>query len=171
MGWVILLAFVLVPIVEIGVFIEVGGALGLWPTLGLILLTAVLGSWQLRLQGLATLAKARSQMDQGVMPAHELFDGLCLLVAGALLLTPGFVTDAVGALLFLPPFRAMLRIWAARHVVSHTVYTAGPGGPGHPAGPRRRPDGDIIDGEYEDVSDAEDSHKDPYQDDPRKLEP
>lgn len=166
MGWVILLAFILVPIVEIGVFIEVGGALGLWPTLGLILLTAFLGSWQLRVQGLATLTKARAQMERGTMPARELFDGLCLLVAGALLLTPGFVTDALGALLFVPPFRAFLRNWAARYIAVHgsahgQVFTDG-------ADPRRSaPDGDIIDGEYEDVSESPSSHKD----DPRKLTP
>ncbi len=116
MGLVILLAFILVPLVEIGVFIEVGGWLGLWPTLGLILLTAVLGSWQLRAQGLSTLARARQQLDQGQMPAEELFDGFCLIIAGALLLTPGFVTDAVGFALFLPAFRRLLRRQLARHV-------------------------------------------------------
>ena len=163
MGWVILLAFILVPIVEIGVFIEVGGALGLWPTLGLIVLTAVLGSWQLRVQGLATLTKARAQMERGAMPARELFDGLCLLVAGALLLTPGFVTDGLGAVLFVPPFRALLRRWAAGYVAAHgQVFTDG-------AGPRRTaPDGDLIEGDYEDVSESPSSRK---KDDPRKLTP
>ena len=64
MGFLILLAFIAVPILEIAVFIQVGGVIGLWPTLGLILLTALLGSWQLRAQGLATLTKARDQMDK-----------------------------------------------------------------------------------------------------------
>ena len=103
MAIVLLAAFILVPLIEIAVFIKVGGWIGLWPTLALIVLTAVLGTWQLRAQGIATLARARSQMERGVMPARELFDGLCLLVAGALLLTPGFVTDAMGGLLFVPP--------------------------------------------------------------------
>lgn len=116
MGLVILLVFILVPLVEIGVFIEVGGWIGLWPTLGLILLTAALGSWQLRAQGLSTLARARQQMDAGEMPARELFDGLCLIIAGALLLTPGFVTDAVGLALFVPAFRGLLRRHLARHL-------------------------------------------------------
>ncbi len=160
MGLVILLALILAPLIEIGVFIEVGGALGLWPTLGLIVLTALLGAWQLRVQGLATLTKARSQMDRGVMPARELFDGLCLLAAGALLLTPGFVTDSLGALLFVPPFRDFLRRRAAQHLAEHgEVYV-------HASAGRRPPgDGEVIDGDYRDVTDSE--PKDP----PPKLEP
>ena len=160
MGLLILLALILAPLIEIGVFIEVGGALGLWPTLGLIVLTALLGAWQLRVQGLATLTKARAQMDRGVMPARELFDGLCLLAAGALLLTPGFVTDALGALLFVPPFRDFLRRRAAQHVAAHgEVYV-------HASAGRRPPGGgDVIDGDYRDVTDSE--PKDP----PPKLKP
>ncbi len=67
MGILVLIAFIAVPLIEIGVFIQVGGFIGLWPTLGLIVLTAVLGTWQLRAQGLATLERARRQIDQGVL--------------------------------------------------------------------------------------------------------
>ena len=109
MAFLILLALILVPLIEIGVFIEVGGAIGLWPTLALIVVTALLGTWQLQAQGLTTLNRAREQMDRGAMPARELFDGACLLIAGALLLVPGFVTDVLGALLFVPPVRDALR--------------------------------------------------------------
>ncbi|MEX2631790.1 MAG: FxsA family protein [Tistlia sp.] len=116
MGLVLLLLFITVPLVEIAVFIQVGDWIGLWPTLALILLTAILGTWQLRLQGMATLARARQQLDRGEVPAAELFNGLCLLVAGALLLTPGFVTDAAGASLFLPPVRGWLRRRFGRHL-------------------------------------------------------
>ena len=80
-----LVAFIGVPILEIALLIEVGGIIGLWPTLGLILLTAVIGSWQLRTQGLATLARGRTQLDAGNMPTRELFDGFCLVIAGAAL--------------------------------------------------------------------------------------
>lgn len=128
MGLVLLLLFIAVPIVEIAVFIQVGGWIGLWPTLGLILLTAILGSWQLRLQGLATVARARRQMDRGEIPARELFDGLCLLFAGALLLTPGFVTDLAGASLFLPPVRDWLRRRLGHHLEARA--TAGAAGAG-----------------------------------------
>ena len=100
MGILLLAALIGVPLIEIGLFIEIGGFIGLWPTLALVILTAVVGSWQLRLQGLATLARARQQLDRGQLPARELFDGFCLVIAGALLLTPGFMTDAVGLALF-----------------------------------------------------------------------
>jgi UPF0716 protein FxsA len=164
MGIFVLIAFIGVPLVEIGVFIQVGGFIGLWPTLGLIVLTAVLGTWQLRAQGLATLGRARQQIDQGILPAHELFDGLCLLVAGALLLTPGFVTDAVGFLLFLPPVRATLRQILARHVTASAQTRAWADGEEVPGrGPKG---GGVIDGEFEDLTD---DPRSPGGDDDRKL--
>ena len=88
--------------------IEVGGWLGLGPTLALIILTAVVGTWMLRRQGSAVLRRAQQQMQQGAMPVAEVFEGFCLVIAGALLLTPGFLTDTAGALLLLPPVRAFL---------------------------------------------------------------
>ena len=149
MGIFLLAAFIGVPLIEIAVFVEVGAALGLWPTLGLVVLTAVLGTWQLRAQGLATLLSARNQVERGALPTRELFDGACLLVAGALLLTPGFVTDGVGFFLFLRPVRDILLGLLARHVQARAqsrVYVAGervsPGGR----------DGPIIDGDYRDVT-------------------
>lgn len=162
MGFLILIALIAVPLVEIAVFIQVGGVLGLWPTLGLILLTALLGSWQLRTQGLATLTKAREQMDRGVMPARELFDGLCLLVGGALLLTPGFVTDLLGGLLFVPPFREFLRRTLGRRIAAARqtrVYMDGE------EVFRYRSDGDVIDGDYRTVA------PEPPEDDPADRDP
>jgi UPF0716 protein FxsA len=150
MGVLILIAFICVPLIEIAVFIQVGGLVGLWPTLALIVLTAVLGSWQLRAQGLATLHRARSQMERGELPARELFDGLCLLVAGAFLLTPGFVTDAVGALLFVPPLRQALRQAIGRYLAAKAetrVFVDGR------EVHRQGPDGRTIDGEYDDLTD------------------
>ncbi len=116
MALLLLAAFILVPLIEIGLFIEIGGWLGLWPTLGLIVLTAIVGTALLRQQGLATLRRAQSQLDAGHLPAKELFDGVCLLVGGLLLLTPGFFTDTVGFALLLPPVRAFLRVYLAKHV-------------------------------------------------------
>lgn len=154
MGLVLLIAFIGVPIIEIAVFIEVGGWLGLWPTLGLVILTAVVGSLELRAQGLATVNKLRRQLDAGELPSDTLFDGVCLLFAGALLLTPGFVTDIVGMALFLPPFRRFLRATLGRYIARHAearVFADGGGG-----GPRggRQPD-DVIDADYEEVRDPE----------------
>lgn len=158
MAILLLAAFIGVPLVEIAVFIQVGGWIGLWSTLGLVILTAVVGTWQLRAQGLATLLRARDQVDRGALPTRELFDGACLLIAGALLLTPGFVTDAAGFLLFLPPVRDMLRELLARHVRGsmETRYfvdgeEVGPAGTGRPG----RPGGPVIDGEYREVSEED----------------
>ncbi len=162
----LLAAFIGVPLVEIAVFVQVGGWIGLLPTLALVVLTAVLGTWQLRTQGLATLLRARDQVDRGALPARELFDGACLLVAGALLLTPGFVTDTAGFLLFLPPVRDKLRELLARYVQAsmETGRFAGgedvrPGGAGWPGGSQ----GPIIDGEFRDVSDTAPPERPPRQ--------
>ncbi len=149
MGILLLAAFIGVPIVEIAVFIEVGGVLGLWPTLGLVVLTAVLGTWQLRAQGLATLMRARDQVERGALPTRELFDGACLLVAGALLLTPGFVTDAAGFLLFFRPVRDLLLGVLARHVQTRMQTRVFVDGEEVSTG---GPDGPVIDGEYRDVT-------------------
>ena len=165
----LLAAFIGVPLVEIAVFIQVGGWIGLGWTLVLVVLTAILGTWQLRAQGLATLLRARDQVDRGALPARELFDGACLLVAGALLLTPGFVTDATGFLLFLPPVRDKLRELLARYVQTSMETRRFVGGEEVGTGPRGRPgrgpsrghggghsggQGPVIDGEYRDVSET-----------------
>ena len=156
MGLVIFLLFLLVPLIEIGVFIEVGGWIGLLPTLGLILLTAVLGTWQLRAQGLSTLARARQQMEQGQLPAQELYDGFCLIIAGALLLTPGFVTDAVGFALFVPAFRRLLRRVIARRIRLRTeVRMRRPQTRGQSQG-QSRGSTTIIDGEFREVPEDHD---------------
>ncbi len=173
----LLAAFIGVPLLEIAVFIQVGGLIGLWPTLALVILTAAIGSWQLRAQGLATLSRARGQMDAGRLPARELFDGLCLLFAGALLLTPGFVTDAFGLLLFLPAFREWLRGWASRYVQTHGETRVwvngeevrrpdGPGGRGGGAGGGAGR-GTVIDGEFEELR----PERDPDPRDPDDSEP
>ena len=109
MGAVPFAAFVGVSIIEIGLFIEIGGRIGLGPTIGVIVLTAFAGTTLLRHQGLAILRRAQASLTENRFPMDEVFDGLCLVVAGALLLTPGFFTDAFGLLLFVPPFRLFLR--------------------------------------------------------------
>ena len=105
----ILLAFIILPIIEIAVFIQVGGLIGLWPTLALILLTAFAGAALLRIQGFAVARRAQESLARNELPVAEVFDGFCLVAAGVLLLTPGFVTDTLGALLFIPAFRRFLR--------------------------------------------------------------
>lgn len=100
-----LLLFIAVPIVEMWILIQVGGEIGALPTIGLVVLTATIGLSLLKRQGLSTLMSARAKMDQGRIPAGELVSGVMLAVGGALLLTPGFVTDVVGFLLLIPATR------------------------------------------------------------------
>ena len=171
MGLILLAAFIGVPLLEIAVFIQVGEVIGLWPTLGTVVATAVAGTWCLRAQGLATLARARSQVSQGALPARELFDGACLLVAGALLLTPGFVTDSVGFLLFMPPVREALRKALSQHlegrmesrvfVDGQEVHRSGPNSGPNSAPNSARPSsarggpGPVIEGDYDEVEEPE----------------
>ena len=102
---VLLLLFFLVPLVEIYLLIEIGGVIGVGWTIFLVVFTAVLGAFLVRTQGFSTVNRIRTQLDQGQLPAMEMFEGLFLLVAGALLLTPGFFTDAVGFICLTPPLR------------------------------------------------------------------
>lgn len=103
-----LIVFMLVPIVEMWILIEVGGWIGALPTIALVVLTATLGLSLLKRQGLSTLMSARRKMDEGSIPASELVSGVMIAVGGALLLTPGFVTDAIGFALLIPQTRQWL---------------------------------------------------------------
>lgn len=155
-------AFLLVPIAEIYVLIQVGTVIGAFSTIVLIVFTALLGSLLIRMQGLATLERVRTAMARGEVPAVEMMEGVCLLVAGALLLTPGFVTDSIGFVLLVPMLRramifAMIERGVLRSATGHSA-PAGAGGTGRqaPRGipPRAQPgsrsaQGQIIDGEFE----------------------
>jgi len=102
---ILLLLFIAIPLLEIYLLIQIGEEIGALPTVALVIFTAVLGVWLLRWQGLTTLAQAQQSMAQGQLPAIPLIEGLFLLVAGVLLLTPGLFTDAIGFLLLVPPLR------------------------------------------------------------------
>ena len=107
-------AFLVVPVVEIVLFIVVGRYIGLAATIAIVLATAVLGSWLVARQGRETLARFGSEMGEGRFPASTMAHGGMILVAGALLLTPGFLTDAVGFVLLLPPVREWIRLAVTR---------------------------------------------------------
>ncbi|MCG6886019.1 MAG: FxsA family protein [Proteobacteria bacterium] len=107
----LLLLFLLVPLVEIYFLIKVGDVIGAGWTVFLVVFTAVLGVWLLRVQGISTVYKVQATLEQGELPATAILEGMLLLVAGALLLTPGFVTDTIGFLLLIPPLRARLAGW------------------------------------------------------------
>jgi UPF0716 protein FxsA len=122
---VLLLAFIAVPLLEIFLFVQVGERIGAWPTVGLVVLTAILGVGLLQMQGLETWSRAQMSLLQGALPAQELLEGAVLLVSGALLLTPGFFTDALGFLGLLP----WTRRWAIRRWLRGR-FSEGPGGRG-----------------------------------------
>ncbi|MCB5199204.1 FxsA family protein [Loktanella sp. TSTF-M6] len=141
----LLLAFIAVPLIEIALFIQVGGAIGLWPTLLIVLLTAILGSWLVRSQGARELNRLQSSFSQLSDPSEPLANGAMILFAGALLLTPGFFTDAVGFFLLIPSVRhrVFLAIKARVNVQRFQMGT-----PPHQS---PRPDDTVIDGEYSTV--------------------
>ena len=151
----LLLLFTVTPLVELTLLLRVHGAIGLGPTLALVLATGLGGAVLARWQGVRALRRTQEALAAGRMPGRELFDGALILVAGTLLVTPGVLTDALGLLLLLPPVRGLvargLRHWAAGRV--HVVSHRGPDGHGaHGHGPfgheHRRgggPDDDVID--------------------------
>jgi len=144
----LLLLLIGVPIIEIALFIEIGGYIGLWPTLATILVTAVIGAALVRRQGLATLAKAQAEVDAGRPPVRELFDGVCILIAGALLLTPGFMTDAVGLALLIPGFRTVL----GRRLLELIKARGGTTVHWHIESTRTRGTSTVVDAEFEDLT-------------------
>ena len=162
MGFFVLLLFIGVPVIEIATFIQVGDIIGLWPTIAIVILTAFIGTALLRQQGISTLMRAQSAMNEGRMPAEELFDGVCLLLAGAFLLTPGFITDCIGFLLFFPPFRSLIRLKAKDFLKNKgSIHVAGMGTQ-NPHQRQNQPqpnekNSTIIDADFEDVTSNPDS--------------
>lgn len=136
---ILFLLFLAVPVAEIYLLIQVGQRIGALPTVGLVVGTAVLGAALLRHQGISTLMKAREMMDRGELPAMQLLEGLFLVVGGALLLTPGFVTDAVGFLCLVPA----LRRWVIGQVIARGRWVTVSSAP-----TEDRPGHRVIDGEF-----------------------
>ena len=106
--------FLVVPFVELFLIIQVGQAIGAVPTIGILILVSIVGAWLVKREGLEVLSRARVRMHAGEVPGSEIIDGVLILFAGALLVTPGFVTDLCGILLLLPPVRAGMRRGATR---------------------------------------------------------
>lgn len=163
---ILLFAFIAVPIIEIALFIQVGGFLGFWPTIGLVLVTAFVGASLVRSQGIMTLMSVQQRLNQGEIPAQQILEGVLLAVAGVLLLTPGFMTDLMGMLVLLPTTRAMLAQYLMKKVVvkgnfqsgfaqqNYQFYSRGPfdnGADSH--------GGNTFDGEFERKDDENDSSK------------
>ena len=140
----LLVLFIVVPIAELYLFLTLGTHIGLAPTLLIILLTAVVGAALTRSQGSRAMANFRQATAEGRLPHREALDGLLILLAGAVLLTPGFLTDTVGFLLLLPPVRTALRGRLADKFKARFQIISPPGEQAPPFS-RRRDDGDFID--------------------------
>jgi len=136
------LAFLAVPLIEIALFIQVGGAIGLWPTLGIVIITAIIGTWLVRSQGIMALRNLRNSFSRLDDPTEHLAHGAMILFAGALLLTPGFFTDAVGFALLIPPVRKAVFNYLRKRVKVQTFDMGGP----------RPSDADVIDVEFHEVN-------------------
>jgi len=113
MSLYLLILFIVLPLVEIYIFILVGSAIGAFTTISLIILTACLGAIMMRSQGIKIWTKIRSQLNNHTLPAQALWHGLLILLSGVLLITPGFITDTVGLMLFIP----QVRIWLLKTLI------------------------------------------------------
>ncbi|WP_375687908.1 FxsA family protein [Pseudooceanicola sp. LIPI14-2-Ac024] len=159
----LLLAFIAVPMIEIALFIQVGGIIGLWWTLGIVLATAVIGTYMVKAQGRQVLDQVRRSFNELSDPTQPLAEGAMILFAGAMLLTPGFFTDTVGLLLLIPPVRHFAFRFIKKHVKVQSMsygFSTGPQAQPRPGQPRTGGSGDVIDGEFRDL-DADFEELDP----------
>ena len=155
----LLLAFLVVPIIELYLFVQVADAIGFGSTLFWIVAVSIIGAWLVKREGMGALRRANQRVAQGEVPTDELVNGILILFAGALMLTPGFLTDATGLLLLFPPTRALVRGSLKGRFTSGPIVIGrfggtsfggfGPGGPGTGSGGPggRRGPGDVWDAE------------------------
>lgn len=143
--WLFLI-LLLVPIIEIALFIQVGGILGLWPTLLIVILTAIIGTVLLRSQGIATIKHLQYNLSQRQSPITTILNGILILISGVVLLTPGFFTDTVGFLLLIPPIRNLIIKWATHKFSISTQSTE----------QKKSSKNEIIEGEFQNINDPKD---------------
>ncbi len=144
----IFLVLLLIPLLEITTIILVGQAVGAWWTFGALIALSVFGAWLVHREGRRTWGRLREALRQGQPPAKELTDAALVLVGGAMLLTPGFLTDALGLFFVLPLTRPVTRVWLQTVVASRLLGSFGPvGAPRQGGGPRRTTRGEVIEGE------------------------
>lgn len=135
--------FILIPLLEIYLLIKIGGIIGALPTVFMVVFTAALGVFLLRHQGIYTLAKVQSAMGRGELPTMAMLEGVILILCGALLLTPGFFTDAIGFLGLVPAIRRrLIMIVLERGLFTGMPRSSGPRGRGEERGPR------TLEGDY-----------------------
>jgi UPF0716 protein FxsA len=147
----LLLLFTLIPLIELAVMIKVGGIIGIGPTIAMVLAAGVLGAALARHEGLRTLHGVQADVAAGRVPGDRIIDALLILVAGVLLIAPGFVTDLIGVLLLIPPVRVLARGYLKKRFVARFTIISGAGpNSGHPRG-----QDDLIDVEARSPQDSE----------------
>jgi UPF0716 protein FxsA len=134
----IFLFVLIIPFAEIYLLLEVGGIIGPFPTIFLVVFTAVLGAWLLKQQGFATFQRFQTSLAQGAIPAYEMIEGPIILVGGALLLTPGFITDILGFACLIPSLRRKI----AKYILEHHLIDGAVFRNGKPAEPN------VLEGEF-----------------------
>ena len=146
--------FILIPISELMVFVSVSDEIGLGTALLISLLTAIIGGAIVKYQGIQTMSAANQSLQKGHVPSKEMFDGFCLIAAGATLITPGFITDALGCALLIPAFRNLLRNKMVQSGKFQATGFSAEYGEFHDGNPHARPaDPTIIEAEYETLDD------------------
>lgn len=163
MIWLLLL-FIVVPLTELALLLRIGDAIGLGPTIALVILTGMLGWWLAKREGLRTWLKIQSELNQGRLPGNHLVDALLILVAGAVLITPGVLTDAVGFLLLIPPVRSMVRNALKKRFQSRVVMVNMSRG----MGPFQRASEDFVDVEAYEPEDESESPPSSDQSEPAR---
>jgi len=153
MGVLLFLIFVIVPILELAVIIQIGSAIGVLPTIAILIADALLGAALMRSQSRATWQRFNVTLAEGRVPGREVMDGALVIFGGALMLTPGFITDILGLFLLLPPTRAVVRAVLVRRYGSRLVATAASGAQTRffSFGTRPGPDDDVVDSSATDI--------------------
>lgn len=121
---VLFVLFIVIPIIELVLIIQVGQALGAWNTIGLLIIDSLIGAWLVKHQGLGLLKRSRERLQKGEMPSYEIFSGIAILFAGALMLTPGFLTDVFGLIILIPPIRSVAIAGIRRNFRSRATNTS-----------------------------------------------
>ncbi|AMJ88498.1 FxsA family protein [Alteromonas sp. Mac1] len=153
------LLFAILPIVEIALLVQVGGIIGGWNTIGLVILTAFIGAYFVKREGIATLQTAQAKMQRNELPGKEMVEGLMLVVAGILLVTPGLITDVLGFMFALPGSRHLIASQLSKHMKLRVVTQAGgaqynpfenPFNQQQSGQPGSSDNGDVFEGEFSD---------------------
>jgi len=149
----LLILLIIVPIIEVYLFIEAGQLIGTWPIIAIMILTAIVGAHLLRGQGLATMQNVTRDLSQGSNPANQLAHGALILVSGVVLMTPGFFTDAIGLLLLVPMVRDTLIKWGQTRMINNPNI--------HIVTPETPASNDTVDGQYTTLDDPLDGSETP----------